>query len=109
MHNRSAVIQGASVTGALFCGALIWIVCLRMQIRRSEAAELALSNQLEFMRVLFGGMPHCLYVRDRQCRKVVCNTVYLEVLGRSREAAMSKRISDSLIGDRGGAIRWFPK
>ena len=94
LNNRSAIIQGFSVVGGLLLLAVGWIAYLRRLIHRREEAELALENQLEFMRVLIDGTPHPIYVRDREGRLLICNSGYLQVLGLSRDSALGKKISD---------------
>ncbi|PXX53977.1 two-component system, NarL family, sensor histidine kinase EvgS [Pseudomonas sp. LAMO17WK12:I10] len=94
LRNRAAIVQGFSVAGGLLLIALVWIAYLRRLIRRREEAELALENQMEFMRVLIDGTPHPIYVRDHEGRMLVCNSAYLDVLGLSSTESLGKRISD---------------
>ncbi|MGB6215069.1 transporter substrate-binding domain-containing protein [Pseudomonas mandelii] len=95
LRNRALILQGFAVASVLLLLALGWITYLRKLIRKREAAELALNNQLEFMRVLIDGTPHPIYVRDREGRMVICNAGYLDVFGLKREAAMNKRITET--------------
>ncbi|MDI3270805.1 transporter substrate-binding domain-containing protein [Pseudomonas sp. AL03] len=99
LRNRAAIIQGFSIAGALLLMAVAWIAYLRRLIRRREEAELALSNQLEFMRVLIDGTPHPIYVRDRNGRMMICNSGYLDVFGLNRDEAMGKLITESMFAD----------
>ncbi|VVO48211.1 transporter substrate-binding domain-containing protein [Pseudomonas fluorescens] len=94
LRNRSAIIQGFSVAGGLLLLAVVWIAYLRRLIHRREEAELALENQLEFMRVLIDGTPHPIYVRDHEGRLLICNSGYLQVVGLSRKAALGTQIYD---------------
>ncbi|MGV8889715.1 MAG: transporter substrate-binding domain-containing protein [Pseudomonas sp.] len=99
LRNRAAIIQGFSIAGALLLVTVAWIAYLRRLIRKREEAELALSNQLEFMRVLIDGTPHPIYVRDRNGRMMICNSGYLEVFNLSRDEAMGKLITQSGFAD----------
>ncbi|WP_335927637.1 transporter substrate-binding domain-containing protein [Pseudomonas sp. R76] len=94
-RNRTTIIQGFCAAIVLLLFASAWIVYLRTLIRRREVAEAALNNQLEFMRVLIDGTPHPIYVRDREGRMLICNTVYLEAFGLERQDTLGKRITDS--------------
>lgn len=97
LRNRSAIIQGFSVAAALLLLALGWIAYLRRLIRRREQAELALNDQLEFMRVLIDGTPHPIYVRDREGRLIICNSGYLKVFSVEREAVIGKTVTDGVL------------
>lgn len=97
LHHRSAVIQGFVLFTLLLLMAVVWIIYLRRLVSTREKAELALNDQMEFMRVLIDGTPHPIYVRDRQGRLVSCNTAYLDVLGVTREAVMGQKITDSIL------------
>lgn len=99
-RNRTAIIQGFAAAIVLLLFASAWIAYLRTLIRRREAAEAALKNQLEFMRVLIDGTPHPIYVRDREGRMLVCNTVYLQAFGLKREDTLGKRVTESVFADR---------
>ncbi|MGE8393459.1 MAG: transporter substrate-binding domain-containing protein [Pseudomonas sp.] len=99
LRNRSAIIQGFFIAGVLLLVAVLWIAYLRRLIHRREMAERALSNQLEFMRVLIDGTPHPIYVRDLEGRLVTCNVSYLEVLGLGKEQVQGKRITEELFVD----------
>ncbi|TWC18830.1 MULTISPECIES: transporter substrate-binding domain-containing protein [unclassified Pseudomonas] len=96
-HNRTAIIQGFVLFALLLLVAVGWIIYLRQLMSKHEKAELALNDQMEFMRVLIDGTPHPIYVRDRQGRLVSCNTAYLDVVGVSRETVMGKQITDSVL------------
>ncbi|MGE8101498.1 transporter substrate-binding domain-containing protein [Pseudomonas fluorescens] len=96
-QHRSAVIQGFILFTLLLMVAVGWIVYLRQLISKREKAELALNDQMAFMRALIDGTPHPIYVRDRQGRLVSCNTAYLDVLGVSLDTVMGKQITDSVL------------
>lgn len=95
LRNRRGIIQGFCIGGALLLLAFVWISYLRRLIRRREQAELALNNQMEFMRVLIDGTPHPIYVRDREGCLMICNAGYLDAFGLKREATLGKRITES--------------
>ncbi|NNB42925.1 transporter substrate-binding domain-containing protein [Pseudomonas chlororaphis] len=95
LHHRSAVIQGFVIFALLLILALAWIAHLRKLVSIREKAELALNDQMEFMRALIDGTPHPIYVRDREGRLISCNSAYLDALGLPREAVMGKRLIDS--------------
>ncbi|MFJ2367240.1 transporter substrate-binding domain-containing protein [Pseudomonas sp. NPDC087697] len=92
LRYRSTIIQGFAIAGLLLLVALGWIGYLRVLMRKREHAERALSDQLEFMRVLIDGTPHPIYVRDRQGRLMACNNGYLEVFGIERDAVIGKTV-----------------
>jgi two-component system sensor histidine kinase EvgS len=99
LRNRDAIVQGFFIAGVLLLVAFFWIAYLRRLIQRREVAERALSNQLEFMRVLIDGTPHPIYVRDLEGRMVICNSSYLNVLGLSNDDVLGKRITESVFTD----------
>lgn len=93
-RNQRTLINGFLIAGALLLLATAWIIYLRRQIQRRTLAERALSDQLEFMRVLIDGTPHPIYIRDLQGRMVECNSGYLDAFEASREDVIGKRIID---------------
>ncbi|MGE8175776.1 transporter substrate-binding domain-containing protein [Pseudomonas fluorescens] len=97
LRNRTAIIQGFSLAAVLLLLALAWIAYLRRLMRRREQAELALNDQLEFMRVLIDGTPHPIYVRDREGRLMICNSGYLTVFGVEREAVIGKTVIEGVL------------
>ncbi|MHC8345007.1 transporter substrate-binding domain-containing protein [Pseudomonas sp. RT6P73] len=94
-QNRTVVIQGFVLFALLLLVAVGWIIYLRQLMSKREKAELALNDQMEFMRVLIDGTPHPIYVRDRLGRLVSCNCAYLDALGVPRETVMGKQITDT--------------
>ncbi|MEB0047325.1 MULTISPECIES: transporter substrate-binding domain-containing protein [unclassified Pseudomonas] len=92
LRNRSAIIPGFFIAAALLIVALLWIANLRRLIRQRQLAELALSDQNEFMRVLLDGTPHPIYVRDRAGRLISCNSAYLDIFRTRREDLIGKTI-----------------
>lgn len=92
-RHRERVFRMLWAGGALLLLALLWITWLRRQIRRRERAEQALTDQLEFMRVMIDGTPHPIYVRDRQGLLLNCNASYLKALGASREEVIGQPIT----------------
>ena len=99
LRHRSAIIQGFVIAGVLLLVALGWIAYLRMLIRKRRQAELALNDQMEFMRVLIDGTPHPIYVRDREGRLVTCNSGYLQVFGVERDAVVGKTVTDGVLSN----------
>lgn len=91
------IIQGFAIAGLALGLTLAWVYWLRRQIRRREEAERALSDQMEFMRVLIDGTPHPIYVRDRQGQLVSCNTSYLDMLGLRLENVLGKKVTDGAL------------
>ena len=100
---RSLIIRGAIVMGLVLLLGGGWIVYLRSLIRKRIAAEQALNDQVEFMRVLVDGTPHPIYVRDREGRMLLCNASYLDVVGLSREAVIGATVMDGLSTDQAEA------
>ncbi len=92
---RSVIVQGGTVVAILLLAAFLWISLLRRQIRRREQAERALTDQIEFMRVLVDGTPNPIYVRDRDARLLLCNASYLNVFGVNQEAVIGKRVTEA--------------
>ncbi|WP_330565715.1 ATP-binding protein [Pseudomonas yamanorum] len=73
---------------------LIWAGYLMRLIRQRSRAELALNEQMEFMRVLIDGTPHPIYVRDREGRLLICNSGYLKAFNVEREAVLGRRVTE---------------
>lgn len=95
---HGALIFKGVIAGGLALGmVLIWVYWLRRQIRSRIQAEQALSDQMEFMRVLVDGTPHPIYVRDRQSRLVSCNASYLKRLNVRLEEVIGKRVVDGAL------------
>jgi two-component system sensor histidine kinase EvgS len=92
LRNRTGIIQGFTIAALLLLVALGWIAYLRLLMRKRKQAEIALSDQLEFMRALIDGTPHPIYVRDRQGRLMACNNGYLEVFGVERDTVIGKTV-----------------
>lgn len=99
LRNRGLIIQGFVIGGLLLLAALGRIAYLRLFIRKRRQAEVALNDQMEFMRVLIDGTPHPIYVRDREGRLVICNSGYLAVFGVEREAVIGKTVTDGVLSD----------
>ena len=100
---RGLIIQSVIGVGVILLLAGVWIAYLRSLIRKRMAAEQALNDQLEFMRVLIDGTPHPIYVRDREGRMLLCNASYLQVVGVAREAVIGTQVLDGLSGDQAEA------
>ncbi|VVN04021.1 Virulence sensor protein BvgS [Pseudomonas fluorescens] len=83
------IVIGASL---LLLISLAWNAYMRRQIKQRQAAERALSDQLEFMETLLNGTPHPIYVRDRQGLLQSCNDSYLEAFGAKREDIIGKSV-----------------
>lgn len=95
---HGALIFKGVIAGGLALGmVLIWVYWLRRQIRSRIQAEQALSDQMEFMRVLVDGTPHPIYVRDSQGRLVSCNASYLERLNVRREDVIGQKVGDGVL------------
>lgn len=94
--NQSEIIRGAVIALILLLMAFGWILYLRRLIQKREVAEQALNEQMEFLRVLIDGLPHPIYVRDRQTRMVLCNRRYLEAAGSTLEEIIGTRPSEVL-------------
>ncbi|MBW1250626.1 transporter substrate-binding domain-containing protein [Pseudomonas tolaasii] len=91
---RIVIFEGVGLLIALMALATWWIARLRRLVNRLKAAEKALSNQVEFKRALVNGIPHPLYVRDREGRMISCNSSYLEFFKFTRDDVIGKRIID---------------
>lgn len=99
LRNRTTIIQGFIIFGVLLLVAFGWIGYLRVLMRKRRQAEQALSDQLEFMRVLIDGTPHPIYVRDRQGRLVTCNVGYLQVFEVERKDVIGKTVTEGVLSD----------
>ncbi|MBV4487232.1 transporter substrate-binding domain-containing protein [Pseudomonas sp. SWRI153] len=99
LRNRGMIIQGFVIAGVLLLVALGWIAYLRLLMRKRRQAEIALNDQIEFMRVLIDGTPHPIYVRDREGRLVICNSGYLQVFGVARDAVIGKTVIEGVLSD----------
>lgn len=95
---RGMILQTFLMAAALLFLAVYWIRGLRRQVRRRQAAEKALNEQVEFMRVMIDGTPNPIYVRDRKGRLITCNVSYLDALGVSFEAVIDQALPEWLIG-----------
>lgn len=73
---------------------LAWAGYLGQLVRKRKQAEQALSEQLQFLRVLIDGIPHPIYVRDRAGRLLICNAGYLKAFNISRDAVVGKRLTE---------------
>lgn len=99
--NQSEIVRGALVALVLLLVAVGWILYLRRLINKRDVAEQALNEQMEFMRVLIDGLPHPIYVRDRQTRMLLCNRRYLEVTGSTLDTVLGTRLSETSNGGFG--------
>ncbi|OLF53815.1 hypothetical protein BTN82_15220 [Pseudomonas chlororaphis] len=66
------------------------ILQLRRQIRRRQAAESALNDQLEFLQTLNNAMPIPVYVRDDQGRLLSCSSSYEQVMNLTQPELLGK-------------------
>ncbi len=96
----ATVVIGALL---LLLMALGWIFHLRRQISKRLEAEQALSEQLTFVQTLTDGMPHPVYVRDRNGRMLSCNDSYLQATGLTRQQVIGKTVTQ-LLEDPGVSI-----
>jgi two-component system sensor histidine kinase EvgS len=87
------LLPAFAIAGAMLCLAVVWIRVLRRQVRRRRAAEHALTDQLEFVRVMIDGTPHPVYVRDRAGRLLDCNASYLSALGVERATVIGQEVT----------------
>ncbi|MCK3839288.1 MULTISPECIES: transporter substrate-binding domain-containing protein [Pseudomonas] len=94
--SRRAFLKWLAVAIGLLLAAAGWIIYLRRLIQRRAAAEQALKEQMDFLHVLIDGLPHPIYVRDRQARMLLCNTRYLEAVGRTEEQAMGTALAGAV-------------
>jgi two-component system sensor histidine kinase EvgS len=101
---RGMVLPAAGLAALLWVSALAWIRHLRRLIRHRERAEQALTDQLEFMRVMIDGTPHPIYVRDRSGHLLTCNISYLQALGVTRSDVVGQRLSDISVVDHAQAL-----
>ncbi|WP_092179525.1 transporter substrate-binding domain-containing protein [Pseudomonas sp. NFACC32-1] len=90
-YNR-LFFQIVAGVGLLLLLSLAWNAYMRRQIRQRQRAELALNDQLEFMRSLVNGTPHPIYVRDRDGVLQSCNDSYLEAFDARREDVIGKNV-----------------
>ncbi len=105
-RNRPLILWGFCGITLLLMLALAWITYLRRQIHRRRQAELALNDQLEFMRVLIDGTPHPIYVRDAQARLKICNAGYLKAFDVEREYVIGKTVLEGLLSERNEAATY---
>ena len=97
LRNRTLILQGFAGAALLLLVAFGWIAYLRMLMRQRKQAQIALNDQMEFMRVLIDGTPHPIYVRDREGRLRICNSGYLQVFGVEREAVIGKTVVEGVL------------
>ncbi len=94
---RWVILQGFAVASLLLLVAVLWIRALRQLIRTRDQTQRALTDQLEFMRVMIDGTPHPIYVRDREGRLLTCNLSYLQALGVEREKVIGQPLLDGVL------------
>ncbi|WP_372339934.1 transporter substrate-binding domain-containing protein [Pseudomonas sp. P7548] len=97
LRNRALILQGFAVAAILLLVAFGWIAYLRMLMRQRKQAQIALNDQMEFMRVLIDGTPHPIYVRDREGRLRICNSGYLDVFGVERDTVLGKTVVEGVL------------
>jgi two-component system sensor histidine kinase EvgS len=85
--------------GLLLLGSLAWNAYMRRQIKKREAAERALNDQVEFMSALVNGTPHPIYVRDHQGLLRMCNDSYLEAFSARREDVIGKSVTEGILSN----------
>ncbi|WP_213881535.1 transporter substrate-binding domain-containing protein [Pseudomonas sp. dw_358] len=101
---RAWILPVGGLSVALWLLALRWIASLRALVRQRVQAEQALTDQLEFMRVMIDGTPHPIYVRDRDGRLLNCNHSYLQALGVRREQVIGQRLAETAVMLPGDAV-----
>lgn len=77
--------EHAALSMALLCG-VGWL----RQWRRSAAQERVLNHRLLTLRALLDGVPHPVYLCDRQGRLVDCNSSFLQAEDASREQLLGR-------------------
>ncbi|NNA49658.1 transporter substrate-binding domain-containing protein [Pseudomonas lactis] len=92
--SQLASMRGFAIAAGLLLFAFAWVAYLWRLIRKREIAERALHEQMDFMRVLIDGLPHPIYVRDREMRMVMCNNRYLEAAECRPEDVIGTRLSE---------------
>ncbi|QXQ20668.1 transporter substrate-binding domain-containing protein [Pseudomonas tolaasii] len=76
----------------LFFGA--WIFYLRRLIRKLVVAENELKEQMGFMRTLINGLPHPIYILNRESRMLLCNSRYLAAIDRPIDDVVGAKLSE---------------
>ncbi|MGE8065273.1 ATP-binding protein [Pseudomonas sp. NPDC089569] len=77
-HYKQAFIRVLIAAIAFLALTLLWILYLRRQIRQRERTKVALAEQLAFKQALINGIPHPIYVRDKDGSLLSCNDKLLE-------------------------------
>ncbi|WP_156156613.1 transporter substrate-binding domain-containing protein [Pseudomonas tussilaginis] len=85
----AAIVAGAMLIALMALG-LIFL--LRRQIIKRAASEQTLRAQLTLMQTLTDGMPHPVYVRDREGRMLSCNHSYLQATGLSLDQVLGQTV-----------------
>jgi two-component system sensor histidine kinase EvgS len=93
------LVPAFSLAGSMLLLAVVWIRVLRRQVRKRRVAEQALTDQLEFMRVMIDGTPHPVYVRDRDGHLINCNASYLSALGVERTEVIGQTVTRIPLAD----------
>jgi two-component system sensor histidine kinase EvgS len=91
-RNQTLIIKLFSAAAAIFVITLFWVIYLRRQIQRRFQAESALAEQLQFKQTLIDGIPHPVYVRDRNGYLLSCNTSFLEFTQTNRKKISTQKI-----------------
>jgi two-component system sensor histidine kinase EvgS len=74
-----------------------WSIGLRRQIAERLKVQKALNDQLVFMKVLVDGIPHPIYVRDRNYLLLTCNCAYLQALHVELDQVLNKGLIEANI------------
>ena len=96
---RQTFLRGFLLLSAFAIFLLFWVYWLRNLIKRRDKAELKLNDQLTFMRDLIDGTPLPIYVRDRQCKLLLCNNSYRQQLKITMDEALGKTVYEMLDDD----------
>lgn len=89
------ILQISVVAALLVLAAAAWALLTRQTLRRQQASQRALNDQLRLMHALVEGTPHPVYIRDRDGVLQSCNASYLESIQASRDSVIGKRLSEA--------------
>lgn len=63
-------------------------------VTERKAAEIALGEQLHFLRQLLDSIPIPVFVKDKSCRYIDCNTAFSGFMGLAKEKIIGKTVFD---------------
>ncbi|MBK5408899.1 transporter substrate-binding domain-containing protein [Pseudomonas sp. TH34] len=87
---RQVIAEIVAVALLIVASILVKVFLLRREVRKRQAVEQVLSDQLQFLQTLSDAMPRPIYVRDREGRMLSCARSYEHALNLSLKDVLGK-------------------